>query len=288
MEPEMPRFAAALARRLLVLLLTMLAGVLLTSLLVRLAPGSAADERQLDLRLNEQSVAALQAEKNPPPVWRHFFDLLQGQWGVSLSLGRPVRELVAERAGLTLATLGAGLGLAWAVAAVVCLGLAGCRRYSLDVAATVATGGLLCLPAAVVALLAAYCRAGPVPALAVVLLPRILRYARSILQASARRPHVMAAQARGTRSLAVVLRHVCLPAAAELLALAGVSVSLALSAVIPIEALCSSPGVGQLVWQAALARDFPVLVDLTLVIATLTCAANLLADAGRTALAWEA
>jgi peptide/nickel transport system permease protein len=63
-----------------------------------------------------------------------------------------------------------------------------------------------------------------------------------------------------------------------LLAVAGVSVSMAVGAVIPVEALCDSPGVGQLVWQAALARDLPVIVNVTLLIAALTAAANLAAN----------
>lgn len=280
----MRRVFAALGRLLLMMILTMSAGALLTSVLLRLAPGSGVDERQMDLRLNEQSIAAIQSDKRPPPVWSHLLKLLQGEWGVSQSLRRPVRELVAERASLTLGTLGAGLGLAWAAAAFVCLALTGLERTGLDVVATAATGGLLCLPAAIIALFAVYAGAGPVPALAVVIFPRVVRYARSILKASARRPHVMAARARGIGRLPVMFRHICLPAAGELLALAGVSMSLALSAIIPIEALCNSPGLGQLVWQAAMARDFPLLMDLTLAIAVFTCSANFVADAGRAVL----
>lgn len=73
------------------------------------------------------------------------------------------------------------------------------------------------------------------------------------------------------------------PILPELLALAGASVSMAVAALIPVEALCDSPGVGQLIWQAALARDVPVLVNVTLLIAGLTIGANLLADTARAA-----
>jgi len=48
-----------------------------------------------------------------------------------------------------------------------------------------------------------------------------------------------------------------------------------------VEALCDSAGIGQLVWQSALARDLPLLVPLTMLAAAITCAANLCADAGR-------
>jgi ABC-type dipeptide/oligopeptide/nickel transport system permease component len=42
------------------------------------------------------------------------------------------------------------------------------------------------------------------------------------------------------------------------LALAGVSATIALSAAIPVEVICDSPGIGQLAWQAATARDLPL------------------------------
>jgi peptide/nickel transport system permease protein len=59
-----------------------------------------------------------------------------------------------------------------------------------------------------------------------------------------------------------------------MLALAGVSVSLALGAAVPIEALCGIPGIGQLAWQAALGRDLPMLVTLTVLVTLVTLVAN--------------
>jgi len=73
------------------------------------------------------------------------------------------------------------------------------------------------------------------------------------------------------------------PVLPELLALAGVSISMAVGASIPVEALCDSPGVGQLIWQAAQARDLPVLINVTLLITALTVTANLMADTARAA-----
>jgi peptide/nickel transport system permease protein len=63
-----------------------------------------------------------------------------------------------------------------------------------------------------------------------------------------------------------------------LLALAGVSCGIALGATIPVEVMCDSPGIGQLAWKAAMARDLPLLVTLTLLIAAVTLSANLAAD----------
>ena len=73
-----------------------------------------------------------------------------------------------------------------------------------------------------------------------------------------------------------------MPAASELLALGGLSVSMAIGAVIPVEALCDSPGLGQLVWQSAMARDLPVLVHLTALVALTVGGFNLLFDTAQT------
>ena len=63
-----------------------------------------------------------------------------------------------------------------------------------------------------------------------------------------------------------------------LLALAGVSVSLAIGAAIPVEALCGLAGIGQLAWQAALARDLPLLMNITVLVTLVTLLANSSAD----------
>jgi ABC-type dipeptide/oligopeptide/nickel transport system permease component len=63
-----------------------------------------------------------------------------------------------------------------------------------------------------------------------------------------------------------------------MIALAGITVSIALGASIPVEALCGLPGIGQLAWQAALSRDLPLLVNLTVLVTLVTLLANSGAD----------
>ena len=53
---------------------------------------------------------------------------------------------------------------------------------------------------------------------------------------------------------------------------------LEVTASIPAEALCDSPGIGQLAWTAALGRDLPLLVTLTLLVAAVTLMTNFLAE----------
>jgi peptide/nickel transport system permease protein len=151
-----------------------------------------------------------------------------------------------------------------------------CRIHGID-----GEGALLCLPAALAALLCVYLGAGAAAAIAAILLPRLFRYLRNLFRQAAGAGHVLAAHAAGIGPGRLLWYHVAAPVVPELLALAGVSVSMALGATIPVEALCDSPGVGHLVWQAALSRDFPVLVNVTLLITALTTGANLLADSFR-------
>ena len=72
--------------------------------------------------------------------------------------------------------------------------------------------------------------------------------------------------------------HVLPPQLPQMIALAGVSAAAALGATVPIEVVCDSPGIGQLAWRAALGRDLPLLVTLTLINAAAVLTANACAD----------
>jgi peptide/nickel transport system permease protein len=264
----------------------LLAAGLLAATLVRIAPGFGADERLLDTRLSNRSIEALrQAPSEGSNIaayyWHYLGRLSRGDLGTSISLGRPVKELLKERWAVSVRSASAGLALAWIGALGMVLALEMFRRPFYDRAASVVAGALLCVPAAVLALGCLYLAGSPALALSVILFPRIFRYVRNVARQACSAAHVLAAQGFGESRLRILALHVAVPALPELLAVAGVSVSMAVGAAIPVEALCDSPGVGQLVWQAALARDLPVIVNVTLLIAALTAAANLVADRGR-------
>jgi len=78
--------------------------------------------------------------------------------------------------------------------------------------------------------------------------------------------------------MAILFRHVVPVAAPQLGALAAISVSMALGAAIPLEVLCDQPGVGQLAWKAAMGRDLPLLVGLTMAMALVVMSVNAVAD----------
>jgi len=111
-------------------------------------------------------------------------------------------------------------------------------------------------------------------AIALIVFPKIYRYSRSLLAQSLRIAAHHRRPRRGLGEMRVLARHVLPVAGPQMIALAGVTVSIALGASIPIEALCGLPGIGQLAWQAALSRDLPLLVNLTVLVTLVTLLAN--------------
>jgi peptide/nickel transport system permease protein len=275
------------SRRLLFLLCLGIGGALVSATLVRFAPGYGVQERELDPRWSAQSVEALRQKQSLHEGLSLFYihyllALAHGDFGESDSLKRPVRELLRQRLPVTSNSVVRGLGVAWLAAALLAsLGLAS-RGWLYEASATAFSSLLLSLPSAVVAMLAVHSRTPVFCAISVVVFPRLHRYIRSLLVRSYDQPHVLAARARGLGSGVIFWRHVLPVAAPPLLALLGVSFAMAFGAAIPIEALCDSPGLGQLAWQAALSRDLPLIVNVTLVVCLVMLAANSLADlAGR-------
>jgi peptide/nickel transport system permease protein len=204
--------------------------------------------------------------------------LAHGELGVSHSLRRPVSELLAERGPVTLRLASWGLAGGWMLGLGLAIAAAAWKRDVFEFASASVSSLLLCLPAAVVGLLVLFTGVATWWAIALIVFPKIFGYARNLLGKVYQAPHVLMARAKGLGGAAVLFRHVLPVLAPEMLALAGVSVSLAFSAAIPLESICDVPGVGQLAWQAALGRDLPVLVSLTLLLTLVTRAANAAAD----------
>jgi peptide/nickel transport system permease protein len=275
-----------LARRLARFVAVLLIAGMLGAALVRVAPGFGTDERMLDTRLSNASIQAIARERRAGSnilcyYVQYLGRLAKGDLGESVSLGRPVGELLAERASISVRSVSAGLLFAWLTSLGLVLLLEWVSFQPLGTAASLSAGALLCVPAALLAIGCFYFSGPPALAIAAILAPRIFRYGQNLVRRAAEAPHVFAAHAYGESRGCILRLHVLVPVVPELVALAGVSVSMAVGAAIPVEALCDSPGVGQLVWQAALARDLPVIVNVTLLITGLTLAANLAADIAR-------
>jgi len=272
-----------IARRLLLLGTLTLAGGLLGATLVRFAPGYGMDESELDPRLSAASREAMRNEHRVQSNLLSYYGTYlaraaHADFGRSAWLQRPIADLMKERFPLTVRSVILGVLTAWGAAILLAAAAQASRGWFLDLTGTTASGFLIALPGAVVALAAMYLRAPVFVAIGVVTFPKVFRYLRNLLVHAYEQPYVLAARARGIGRAALLFRHVLPVAAPPLVALLGVSVSMAFGAAIPIEALCDSPGIGQLAWLAALNRDLPLIMNLTLVVTLITVAANSAAD----------
>ena len=268
------------------LLAIMLLASLLGATLMRIAPGFSSDEQELNTSLSSQSIHAIrQARLADSDIARYYgryiVSLMRGDLGVSQSLNLPVKDLLRERLPVTLKGIAIALGLAWLLG----LFLAVIAQLANSAWLTFITDGLsgtfISTPAAVLALFFVMLRLPPELAAALLVFPKIYRYCHNLLQHSYGLPHILTARAKGAGSSRILLLHVAPAALPQLLALVGVSLSIVIGVLLPIEVICDVPGIGQLAWQAAESRDLPLLVNLTLVVAFVTLCATMLSDAAR-------
>jgi peptide/nickel transport system permease protein len=270
------------------ILFTVLLAGFLGATLVRIAPGFDVDEEQLDARLNDRSIQAMREarahEASLPLFYFQYLNrLLHGDLGNSRTLQQPVSQLVAERLPETLKSVTLGLALGWSGGFLLAVAVVMSRTRYLDLLGSLLVGALLCLPAAVLAMLFVLAQAPVRLLLGFVVFPKIFRYSRNLLARSSALPHVLTARAKGLGNMRVLAWHILPTAAPQLLALLGVTVSVAFTAAIPMEALCDIPGIGQLAWKAALGRDVALLVNLTMIVTLVTLVANSASDLiGRT------
>jgi peptide/nickel transport system permease protein len=272
-----------IARHGLILVATVLLGGFLSAAMVRLAPGFDTDEAALDPHLNSQSIQALrQARTEQHNIFRFYLHSLQmamhGDLGTSMSLKQPVSSLLQDRFPLTLRLVSLGLLMGWAAVMALVFTTAWLRVTAYDLFATFLTGLLICVPAAVLALLSVLWNIPGALAIALIIFPRDYRYAHNLVNKAYSLPHIVTARAKGLSELRILFWHVVPSAGPQLLALAGVSVSFAIGAAIPVEALCGRAGIGQLAWQAAVARDLPLLMNITILVTLVTLLANSSAD----------
>ncbi|HLJ85956.1 MAG TPA: ABC transporter permease subunit [Candidatus Angelobacter sp.] len=264
----------------------MLVAGMLGATLIRLAPGFSADEQELNSKLSASSILALRqartADSNILAFYgKYLSSLVRGDLGASRSLGEPVKELIRERLPITLQGLCIALALAWLTALALAVAIEFSHSQLLAFGAEGLSGAFLSTPAAVLALLFVLLRWPPELAAALLVFPRIYRYCSSLLHQSRDLPYVLVARAKGAGPWRVLLWHTLPAFLPQLLALLGVSFSIVLGVLLPIEVICDVPGIGQLAWQAAEARDLPLLVNLTLLVTFMTVFATMLSDIAR-------
>lgn len=118
----------------------------------------------------------------------------------------------------------------------------------------------------------------PVTALVIAQVTETTLLTRASMLGNLRSPYVMTAAAKGLGAAGVRYRHAGRNALLPVTARLGVAVGRVLAGTLFIEIVFSYPGMGSLIHQAILSRDYPLLQGIFLLIALIIIAANFAAD----------
>jgi peptide/nickel transport system permease protein len=118
----------------------------------------------------------------------------------------------------------------------------------------------------------------PVATLTIVTVAQFSRFMRASAVENMLQDYIRTARAKGLPDWQVVTRHLLRNSVLPIITLVGLSLPGVLSGAIIVEALFNYPGMGWLFWTATGAKDYPVLMGFTIVVAAATVLGNLLAD----------
>jgi peptide/nickel transport system permease protein len=230
--------------------------------------------------------------------------LLHGDLGHSLLLGQPVLQAVMDRLPITLSLSLYGLGLTLLIGVIG--GIIAALRHNTfvdSIAMVVAMLGIS-MPSFFFAPLLvllfsvkmgwlptggyepflsnpiAWFRTATLPAISLALLQvgLLARITRSTMLEILRQDYVRTARAKGLSAWSVVGKHALANAMIPIVTVVGIAVSLLVSGSVVIETIFSVPGIGQLLTQAVLNRDYPLVQGGLLLLTTLLVLVNIAVD----------
>jgi oligopeptide transport system permease protein len=289
-----------IARRLLTAIPTLLAIIILSFILMRIAPGGPFDgERPLAPETRAALEAAYGLDKPLwEQVWLYLSRLVQGDFGPSMvyrdftvsgliAEALPVSLLIGGLALVLASFIGVGAGL---LAALKAGGLA---DKALMLAATLltalptfVTGPLLAL---IFGLWLGWLPVSgqgdgiawlvlPVIALSLPVAGAVAKLARAGLAGELGSDHIRAARARGIAPFTVLRRHALRPALVPVASYLGPAAAGLLTGAVVIETVFGLPGLGRYFVQGALNRDYPLVLGVVTLYAALIILFNLFAD----------
>jgi len=118
----------------------------------------------------------------------------------------------------------------------------------------------------------------PVGISAVTGLAGMSRYMRSSMLEVLRQDYIQTARAKGLSERVVTMRHAFRNALLPVVTLLGLSIPGLIGGAVIAETIFAIPGMGRLFFTSVLARDYPVVMGITLIGALLTLVGNLVAD----------
>lgn len=297
-------------------LLVLWAALTINFVLPHLAPGDPVDYLAGDATaLNVAQRAQLRAEYGldgslGEQYGRYWQRMAHADLGISVRHSRPVVGVLAERLPWTLVLVGTATVLSAVVGTLAGAAAARRRGTPLDVGLV---GGLLLLDAmpgfwiamVLVAVFAvelgwlpsfgAVPLAGagiglawlaevarrlilPVSTITLATVGSTFLLARASMLAALDQPYVLMAEAKGVGPRGVVYRHALRNALLPVSTHATLNLGALLSGAVVVETVFAYPGVGRLIYEAVIARDYPLLQGAFLLVTTGVVGANVVAD----------
>lgn len=263
-------------------------------------PGDPID-LMVDTRVSPERVAELKARwgLDEPPVVQYFYwlgNILQGDFGTSVSMKQSVGDLIMQRLPYTLMLTGAALLIEYLIS--IPLGLLAATRKDkpADKALTVGTIVLWSMPQFWLGVLLMFIFSitlGVLPVsgysgfsslilpaftLALPTLAQIFRLTRSEVLDVMRERYVMTANAKGLSSRKVLIKHILRNALIPVTVMFFLSLPWLIGGAVVVENVFAWPGMGQLLWKAISKQDFMVVQGIIFVITVLTVICNLIGD----------
>lgn len=297
-----------ISHRLLGMLVVMLLVVTIVFVIVRITPGDPAAV-MLGPDATSADIAALRTQLGlDRPLLVQYFqylaDVVRGDFGQSIFLGQPVLRALADRAEPTFFLTLFSLGIAVAIALPIGIYSAYRRGSAFDQSATTVAMLAASIPSFWLGLLmiqffavklgwfptSGYGGPGasfatrlghlvlPAFALGIVSSALIIRFTRASMLDVLNDDYVRTARSKGMGEWRVILRHALKNAMIPILTIIGLTAALLISGAVVTETVFSLPGVGNLVVNAVLRRDYPVIQGALLVVAGLYVLINFLID----------
>lgn len=299
---------AYIARRIITTIPVVVMVAIVIFALLRLTPGDPAAVIAGD----DASPAQLEAIRIQMglnlPIYEQFFqwskNLLRGDLGTSLLSNTPVTALIADRMGPTIALAVATLSFTLLIA--IPIGVVAAWRHGKATDRFVMILSVLgfSIPTFVVGYVLIYLfsmKLGwfpvqgyrdlsngfyefvrrltlPTIALSAVYTALIARITRSSVIEVMNEDFVRTARAKGVKESTVLLRHALRNAAVPIVTVVGIGAASLIGGVVVTESVFNIPGLGRLVVEAVLARDYPIIQGVILLFSLTYIVINLIVD----------
>ncbi|MGI9018120.1 MAG: ABC transporter permease [Euzebya sp.] len=286
----------------------------LNFLLPHLAPGDPVGYTvgavgSLDAAQLDQVRAEFGLDKPLPQQYLQYWrDLVRGDLGTSVRLAQPVRTVLVQRVGWTILLVGTATVASTMLGIMAAVLAAWRRRDRDDLAAVITVLGIDAMPAFWIAMvlsgvfavelgwfpsfgatpfgavgvswLAGVAHRLVLPALALTVagVGGTFLLTRGTMLDTFGAPHVRMAVAKGVDDRAILFRHVLRTSLLPTYTHVALGLGAVLGGSVVVETVFAYPGLGRLIFQSAISRDYPVLRGSFVLLTVGVVAANLIAD----------